>query len=175
MDDPRGRPKRLNIIRLQKAYQEFESTSLRQQVSTAEKFCYLAPGYLQKAYYEFEFTSLRHVVSIAERFCYVAREIRVKGRRFATFATQTGPEKMTYERLRSRSRGFSPEPAMVVRFQEPARANGRRSQSEYSAKASLTSALQRCSERTQREGQLDFYRNRCSKHEWSAITLRTGC
>jgi len=33
----RGRPKQLNIIRLQKAYQEFESTSLRHVVSTAMK------------------------------------------------------------------------------------------------------------------------------------------
>ena len=47
---------------------------------------------------------------------------------------------MTCERLRSRCRGFSPEPSLVVRFQEPARANGRRSQSEHSAKANLTSA-----------------------------------
>jgi ABC-type histidine transport system ATPase subunit len=28
-----------NLSRLQKAYQEFESTSLRQQVSTVEKLC----------------------------------------------------------------------------------------------------------------------------------------
>jgi hypothetical protein len=50
---------------------------------------------LQKAYLEFEFTSLRHAVSTAEIFCYLVREIRLKGWIFATFATQTGPEKVT--------------------------------------------------------------------------------
>jgi hypothetical protein len=50
---------------------------------------------LQKAYPEFEFTCLRHAVSTAEIFCYLVREIRMKGRIFATFATQTGPEKVT--------------------------------------------------------------------------------
>jgi hypothetical protein len=39
---------------------------------------------LQKAYPEFEFTSLRHVVSTAEKFCYLVRKIRENGRTFAT-------------------------------------------------------------------------------------------
>ena len=47
-------PKYLNILRVQKAYQEFESTSLR------------------------------HVVSTAEKVCYLVREIREKGRFFAS-------------------------------------------------------------------------------------------
>jgi hypothetical protein len=62
--DSRGSIKMLNINRLKKEYPGFEFTSLRQQVSTAEKFCYLV------------------------------REIREKGRIFTTFATQTGPEKV---------------------------------------------------------------------------------
>ena len=53
------------------------------------------------------------------------------------FLTQTGPEKMTDGRLRSRCSGFSPEPPLEVRFQKPAGANGRRSQSEHSAKGQL--------------------------------------
>src|ERR1019366_2150225 len=40
---------------------------------------------------------------------------------------------MAGEPLRSRCGGFSPELSLVVRFQEPARANDRRSQSEHSA------------------------------------------
>ena len=38
-----------------------------------------------KGYQEFESTSLRHAVSTAEKFCYVAPEIREKGRLFAVF------------------------------------------------------------------------------------------
>ncbi len=38
--------------------------------------------------------------STAERFCCLFREVREKGRVFAAFPTQTGPEKMTRERLR---------------------------------------------------------------------------
>jgi hypothetical protein len=37
----RGKPEQLNIIRLRKAYEEFEFLSLRHVASTAEKFCYL--------------------------------------------------------------------------------------------------------------------------------------
>ena len=39
-----------------------------------------------KLYPEFESTSLRHVVSTAEKFFYVAHEKRRKGRTFAIFA-----------------------------------------------------------------------------------------
>jgi hypothetical protein len=53
-----------------------------------------------------------------EIFCCLFREVHEKGRIFAAFPTQTGPEKMTRERLRPHWRGFSPEPSLVVRFQE---------------------------------------------------------
>jgi len=94
---------------------------------------------LLKVHEEFEFTSLRHVVSTAERFSCVAPEIREKGRIFATFATQSGLEKMTNERLRSRCRGFSPEPS----FGSPV------SRARSGEGAAIT-------KRTQRESQLDF-------------------
>src|ERR1017187_1622103 len=74
-------------------------------------------------YGEFEFTSLRHAVSTAEKSSYVAPEIWGKGRLFAVFPQQTGPEKMAAELRHSRCSGFSPGPPLVVRFQEPARAN----------------------------------------------------
>ncbi len=62
----------------------------------------------QKAYQEFEFASLRHVVSTAEKFGCVIREIREKAGFSRHLLMQTEPEKMTYERLRSRYMGFSP-------------------------------------------------------------------
>jgi len=52
-------------------------------------------------YREFEFTSLRHAVSTAEKLCCIAPEISEKGRRFAVFPQQTGPEKMAAELVRS--------------------------------------------------------------------------
>jgi hypothetical protein len=63
---------------------------------------------------------LRQQVSTAEKLCYVVPEISEKGRLFAVFPQQTGPEKMAAALRRSRSRGFSPEPPLVIRFQEPA-------------------------------------------------------
>src|ERR1039458_1452083 len=74
-------------------------------------------------YREFEFTSLRQTVSTAEKPCYVVPEISEKGRVFAVFSRETGPEKIIDERPCSRCSGFSPEPTLVVRFQEPAQAN----------------------------------------------------
>src|ERR1039458_9336599 len=48
---------------------------------------------ISEQYMKFEFTSLRHAVSTAEKLCFIAREISEKGRLFAVFATQTGPER----------------------------------------------------------------------------------
>jgi hypothetical protein len=48
---------------------------------------------LQKAYSEFEFTSLRHAVSSVEKLWIFGPEMCEKGRTFATFATRTGPER----------------------------------------------------------------------------------
>src|SRR5580698_1234294 len=42
-------------------------------------------------YPEFESTSLRHVVSSAEKLCYKGCEIRVKDRVFVIFAPRSGP------------------------------------------------------------------------------------
>jgi hypothetical protein len=53
---------------------------------------------------------------------YIAPEICEKGRVFAIFAHQTGPEKVTAASRRSHRSGFSPKVRLVVRFQEPARA-----------------------------------------------------
>src|ERR1035441_8879828 len=78
---------------------------------------------ISEQYMKFEFTSLRQTVSTAEKSSYVAPEIWGKGRLFAVFPQQTGPEKMAAELRHSRCSGFSPGPPLVVRFQEPARAN----------------------------------------------------
>src|ERR1039458_6960042 len=66
---------------------------------------------------------LRQTVSTAEKLCSVVPEISEKGRVFAVFPRETGPEKIIDERPCSRCSGFSPEPTLVVRFQEPAQAN----------------------------------------------------
>src|ERR1035441_2173443 len=86
-------------------------------------------------YREFEFTSLRHAVSTAEKLCFIARKISEKGRLFAVFPQPTGPENMAAEPRRSRSSGFYPEALLVVRFQESVQANALRPQTEHSAKA----------------------------------------
>jgi hypothetical protein len=74
-------------------------------------------------YREFEFTSLRHVVSSAEKLLSFGPEIREKGRISRHFAMRTGPEKLTAELHLSHWSAFSPEPPLVVRFQDPVRAN----------------------------------------------------
>jgi hypothetical protein len=94
---------------------------------------------LQKAYPEFEFTSLRHVVSSAENLWSFGPEMREKGRTFATFAIQTGPEKSERGNTLLPIRRFSPRPTMAVRFQESPAANALRLQTEHRAKANLTS------------------------------------
>src|ERR1700690_4496358 len=91
------------------------------------------PLYGQKLYRGFESPPLRQQVSTAEKLCYVAPEISEKGRLFAVSPQQAGLEKMANELRHSRCSGFSPEPPWAVRFQEPSRANAWRSQTEHSA------------------------------------------
>src|ERR1035438_10301378 len=55
---------------------------------------------------------LRQTVSTAEKLCCIAPEISEKGRRFAVFPQQTGPEKMAGELVRSPLQRFFSRPSI---------------------------------------------------------------
>ena len=93
---------------------------------------------LQKAYREFESTSLRHVVSSAEKLWFFGPEMCEKGRTFATFVTRTGPEKSERGNTLLPICRFSPAPTLAVHFQESQTANASRSHCEHNTKADLT-------------------------------------
>jgi hypothetical protein len=57
-----------------------------------------ALGRSLKLYLEFESNSLRQTASTAEKLCSVVPEISEKGRVFAVFPRETGPEKIIDER-----------------------------------------------------------------------------
>jgi hypothetical protein len=86
---------------------------------------------ISEQYMMFESTSLRHEVSTAEKLGCLVHEIPEKGRIFAAFGN-TNRTRENDLRATSRSlRDFSPQPRLVVRFQEFAQANAWRLQRKY--------------------------------------------